>query len=210
MNERLGFTSHRRGHPRLSKNIGTLTPRGRRGLECVMQKLMMSLGCLLLLSMAAGCPTTAMPDASIGSDAQVSDAVATSDAPVVVADAPITADAPASIAIAGSYTDNFGGMHVITNTRWESSGVGFTSGFRITRFDNAAGVAIAQNDATNEFSPSLWSRYEWVTISGVLYMCQSPYDSMTEEDAMSAPRPDRTTPATSGCGTFGWSVLTSM
>ena len=157
-----------------------------------------------------------MPDASMGSDASFSDAAATSDAPVVADDAPgVTtdapiADAPASIAIAGSYMDDFGGMHVVTNTRWESSGVGFTSGFRISRFDNAAGFAIAQNDATNEFSPSLWSRYEWVTVSGVLYMCQSPYDSATEEAAMSAPRPDRTTPATSGCGMFGWSTLTSL
>ncbi len=203
MNERLGFTSRKRGPPRLSKNIGTLTLRGRRRQECVMRQLMMSLGGLFLLSMAAGCPTMEMPDASVRIDAQVSDAVATSDAPSVV-------DAPASIAIAGTYMDDFGGMHVVSNTRWESSGVGFASGFRISRFDNVAGIVIAQNDATNEFSPSLWSRYEWVTVGGVLYMCQSPYDSMTEEDAMSAPRPDRTTPASSGCGMFGWSVLTPL
>jgi hypothetical protein len=183
-------------------------------MNSVKSPWLMRLGSLVMVSMAAGCPTTAMPDAAVGSDAPASDAPATSDAfasdaPLAV-DAFVPSDAPATIAIAGSYMDDFGGMHVVSNTRWESSGVGFASGFRISRFDNAAGFAIAQNDATNDFSPSLWSRYEWVTVGGVLYMCQSPYDSLTEEDAMNAPRPDRTTPASSGCGMFGWSALTSI
>ena len=225
MNERLGFTSRKRGHPRLSKNIGTLIPRGRRGLECVMRHLMMSLGCLLLLSMAAGCPTTAMPDAAIGndaqvSDAQVSDAGPTSDVPgaidaFVAVDAPLAvdafvpADAPASIAIAGSYTDGFG-MHLVSNTRWQMSG-GFTAGFAISRFDNAAGFALAQNDATNMFSPSMWSRFEWFTVGTTLYMCQGPFDAASESAAMSAPRANRSSPATSGCGgAFPWSVLTPL
>ena len=250
MNERLGFTSRRRGHPRLSKDIGTLTPRGRRGLECVMRQLfagfplgkvfagfplgkvfagsprgdlIMSLGCLLLLSMAAGCPTTAMPDASIGndaqvSDAQVSDAGPTSDVPgaidaFVAVDAPLAvdafapSDAPASIAIAGSYTDGFG-THTVSNTRWQMGG-GFTAGFAISRFDNSSGFALAQNDTTNMFSPSMWSRFEWFTVGTTLYMCQGPFDAASESAALSAPRADRTSPATSGCGgAFPWSVLT--
>ena len=250
MYERLGFTSRRRGHPRLSKDIGTLTPRGRRGLECVMRQLfagfplgkvfagsargkvfagsprgdlMMSLGCLLLLSMAAGCPTTAMPDASIGndaqvSDAQVSDAGPTSDVPgaidaFVAVDAPLAvdafapSDAPASIAIAGSYTDGFG-THTVSNTRWQMGG-GFTAGFAISRFDNSSGFALAQNDTTNMFSPSMWSRFEWFTVGTTLYMCQGPFDAASESAALSAMRADRTSPATSGCGgAFPWSVLT--
>ena len=263
MNERLGFTSRRRGHPRLSKDIGTLTPRGRRGLECVMRQLfagfplgkvfagfplgkvfagfplgkvfagfprgkvfagsprgdlMMSLGCLLLLSMAAGCPTTAMPDASIGNDAQVSDAGPTSDVPgaidaFVAVDAPLAvdafapSDAPASIAIAGSYTDGFG-THTVSNTRWQMGG-GFTAGFAISRFDNSSGFALAQNDTTNMFSPSMWSRFEWFTVGTTLYMCQGPFDAASESAALSAPRANRSSPATSGCGgAFPWSVLT--
>ena len=143
----------------------------------------MSLGCLLLLSMAAGCPTTAMPDASIGndaqvSDAQVSDAGPTSDVPgaidaFVAVDAPLAvdafapSDAPASIAIAGSYTDGFG-THTVSNTRWQMGG-GFTAGFAISRFDNSSGFALAQNDTTNMFSPSMWSRFEWFTVGTTLY-----------------------------------------
>lgn len=221
MNERLGFTSRKRGLPRLSKNIGTLTLRGRRGLECVMNSWMMRLGCLSVVMMAAGCPTMEMPDASMRVDAQVSDAVATSDAPVEAEDAPIDAplavdafvptDAPApvTIAIAGRYTDGFG-MHLVSSTRWEMSG-GFTAGFAISRFDNAEGFAIAQNDATNMFSPSMWSRFEWFTVGTTLYMCQGPFDAASEAAAMSAPRADRSSPATTGCGgTFPWSVLTPL
>ena len=183
-------------------------------------KMMMSLGCLVLLTMAAGCPTTAMPDASVGSDAQVSDAVATSDVPVVTdafvaVDAPLAvdafvpADAPASIAIAGRYMDEFGGTHVVTNTRWDTSGMGFMLGFRITRFDNTAGVAIAQNDASNMYNPSLFSRFEYFRVGSALYMCQSPYDAASEAAAMSAPASDRMN-LMSGCGGFGWSVLTPL
>jgi len=215
-------------------NIGTLTLRGRRRLECVMRHSfagfplgnVMSLGCLVSLFLAAGCPTTEMPDASVGSDAQALDgqaldAVVTGDAGPMIdtalsADAPIAVDAftspdaPASIAVAGSYTDGFG-MQIISNARWELAGPGFMAGFAISRFDNAQGFALAQNDATNMFSPLMWSRFEWFTVGTTLYMCQGPFDAATEAAAMSAPRASRTSPATTGCGgTFPWSVLTPL
>jgi hypothetical protein len=182
-------------------------------MNSVKSPWLMRLGSLVMVSMAAGCPTTAMPDAAVGSDAPASDAPATSDAfasdaPLAV-DAFVPSDAPASIAIAGSYTDGFG-THMVSNTRWEMGG-GFTAGFAISRFDNTEGYALAQNDATNMFSPSAWSRFEWFRVGSTLYMCQGPFDAASEAAAMSAPRADRSNPSMTGCGgSFPWSVLTPL
>lgn len=110
--------------------------------------------------------------------------------------------------IAGRYTDAFGGSHTVTATRWEQTGEGFSSGFRFTLVDNDEDWAVAQNDATNEYSPSLYSRFEWVEAGGVLYFCQSPFDAATEAAAIDSARPGRGDPANSGCGMFGWSALT--
>ena len=171
-----------------------------------------AVGCLML-----GCPTTAMPDAASGSDAQASDAVGASDAAdaLTAGDAPmpvdafVAPDAPGTIAIAGMYTDGFG-THTVSSARWEMGG-GFTAGFAISRFDNAEGYALAQNDATNMFSPSAWSRFEWFRVGATLYMCQGPFDAVSEAAAMTAPRADRSDPAMTGCGgNFPWSVLTSL
>lgn len=110
--------------------------------------------------------------------------------------------------IAGTYTDAFGGTHTVTATRWEQTGEGFASGFTITFVNNDEDWAVAQNDATNAFSPSLYSRFEWVEVGGTLYFCQAPYDAATEAAAIDSARPSRTDPATTGCGMFGWSALT--
>jgi hypothetical protein len=116
-----------------------------------------------------------------------------------------TGDAPE---IAGRYSDAFGGSHTVTATRWEQSGEGYASGFAFTLVNNAEDWAVAQNDATNEFSPNLYSRFEWVEVGGVLYYCQSAFDAATEEAAIESARPARSDPATTGCGTFPWSALT--
>ncbi len=109
------------------------------------------------------------------------------------------------IAIAGSYTDDFGGSHVVTSERWESSG---PTVFAITEYDNVEQFAIAQNDAANAFSPSLWSRFDWTyDTANTLYYCQTVYDGADADAARNA------TPADigdlmAGCNGFGWSKLT--
>ncbi len=108
--------------------------------------------------------------------------------------------------IAGTYSDGFA-THTITATRWTMAGMDFSSGFTLTMVNNDEDWAVAQNDAANAFSPSLYSRFEWYEVGGVLYMCQAPFDAATEAAAIDSARPSRTDPATSGCGMFGWSVL---
>jgi hypothetical protein len=66
---------------------------------------------------------------------------------------------------------------------------------------------VARNDATNAFNPGLFSRFEWVMAGTDLYYCQAVFDAADEAAALSAARPDRATPAASGCGGFPWSLL---
>lgn len=109
--------------------------------------------------------------------------------------------------IAGTYTDDFGTTHVITQDTWAQTATGFAATFHINEYSNAADDLLAQNDAANGFNPSLYSRFTWSTAAGSLYYCQDPFDAPTLADARAAPAPDATDPATGGCGGFAWSRL---
>lgn len=112
-------------------------------------------------------------------------------------------DEPAAIEIAGDWVDNFGGSHVIDSELWTSS----DAEFDIVEYDNTAAFALAQNDAANEYNPSLYSRYDWSTNDdGDFVFCQSVYDG-ADLDAARAGSSDADDLA-AGCGGFSWSVLT--
>jgi len=114
--------------------------------------------------------------------------------------------------IVGEYTDNFDSSHVITATTYTLSFVGVdnASVFNIEDWDNDIQAMVAQNDEDNEFSAGLYSRFDWVTVEGQLYICQSSFDSASHAAADEVDRPDDSDPAKSGCGgtDFGWSQLT--
>ena len=111
-------------------------------------------------------------------------------------------DVPADIAVAGTWSDNWGGEHTITNDAWVSGG----SSFALSAYDNDLGYAIAQNGSENAWSPNLWSRFDWGWQDGELLYCQTAYDAATEADALATPAADLTNPA-GGCNGFSWSVL---
>ncbi|MCB9759746.1 MAG: hypothetical protein H6739_07875 [Alphaproteobacteria bacterium] len=106
------------------------------------------------------------------------------------------------IAIAGSYTDTWDTAHTITNTSWDQ---GYAL-FAISQYDNDAMHAIAQNDASNEYFPGLWSRFDWAWDGTDLYYCQTAYEAETEQDALDTARADAGDLA-AGCGGFGWTQL---
>ena len=110
------------------------------------------------------------------------------------------------IEIAGSWLDDYGSDHVISNTEWSSySG---SSVVHLSQYDNDLNFTVGQNDAANTYNPSLFSRYDWFEdTTGQLWYCTTAYDAATEEDAANAAAPDTTDPATSGCGSFPWSKL---
>ena len=111
-----------------------------------------------------------------------------------------------AIAIAGDYVDGFGGSHVVTSETWTMG----ESVFHLTLVDNDAGVAVAHNDASNEWSPSLWSRFEWMTTGeGQLYFCQSAFDAATEDAAWAMEAADASDPGSAGCSGFAWSDLSA-
>lgn len=123
------------------------------------------------------------------------------------------ADTPADVpveplAIAGDYTDGFGGQHAITQQTWTQTFAGSpASVFNLSKWDNGTKWVVGQNDAANAYNPGLWSRFDWTTFGGTLYFCQTRYDAASESEALAAAAADATDPTTAGCGGFGWTAL---
>lgn len=116
--------------------------------------------------------------------------------------------AGSGLAIVGSYLDDYGSTHVITDSTWTIGMAGTSSVFHITVVSNADQYLVAQNDATNQYSASLWSRFDWTLDQGVLYYCQTTYDAATEQAALATPRADVNDLTGKGCSSFPWSILT--
>lgn len=110
--------------------------------------------------------------------------------------------------IAGSWVDDFGGSHVITDETW-TMGDTMSGVFHISRYDNGENWLVAQNDGNNAYSPNLWSRFDWTEHGGELYNCQTVFDGASEQDALDATPADPTDPTTAGCQGFAWSKLTA-
>ena len=106
------------------------------------------------------------------------------------------------IALLGSWVDNWGASHEVSNETWTSG----ASAFAITQYDNDEAFLIAQNDADNAWNPELWSRIDWAWSEGDLMVCQTAYDKATEEEALATPAAD-STDAAAGCGGFSWTLL---
>ncbi len=129
-----------------------------------------------------------------------------------------------TLAVVGTYVDNFMGEHAITEESWTQTGDNpppmggrYTNLFHLVSFDNEARYTIGHNDADNDFSGEMYSRFDWVNHDGVLYFCQSVFDAASEDAAKAATAPDATDPATKGCGVsdmnadgFPWSTLTAQ
>ncbi len=108
------------------------------------------------------------------------------------------------LAISGSWVDSFGGAHEISSEEWQIG----SSTHIITQYDNEAGYVIAQNGSDNEFSPDLWSRFDFAwDSSNTLYYCQSAFGAADEAEALATPAADRGGFDTDGCGGFAWSQL---
>lgn len=110
-----------------------------------------------------------------------------------------------ALAIGGTWADDFGGVHEITDTTWIQTYGPDAFPYTIASYDNAERIVIAEDD-----DAMTWSKFEW-TYDGddVLYYCQSAFGEESAEDAMAAPAADPADPAASGCGGFAWSRLTA-
>jgi hypothetical protein len=83
-----------------------------------------------------------------------------------------------------------------------------TSVYHISAFDNDEMYIIARSDQENMYDACMWSRYDWVYDGADLYYCSTAYSAATEEVALATDRPDDSDPASGGCGTFAWTLLT--
>ena len=110
-----------------------------------------------------------------------------------------------ALEIRGSFDDSWGGEHTITQTTWVTGG----SSFAISQFDNDEQFIIAQNSEDNAYNPGLWSRFDWASVDGALWYCQTAYAAESEEAALATPAADATNPADGGCGGFSWTQLTT-
>lgn len=112
--------------------------------------------------------------------------------------------------IAGQWLEEFspgmGITHVIDEERWDQLSDFGDALFLIDSYDNAARTVVAQGDATNEFNPELWSRFDWTWDGDALYYCTAVFDAASAADALAAPASDAGDLA-AGCSGFPWSLL---
>jgi len=105
--------------------------------------------------------------------------------------------------IAGSYTDEYGSMHTIGAQAWNLD----TSVFHVLAVDNDTDHLIARNDAANDFSPDLYSRFDWHVEGQDIHYCQTSYDAASQE-AAEATEPADGADLLMGCSGFPWTLLT--
>jgi len=107
----------------------------------------------------------------------------------------------------GTYTDNYGGSHTFTDSQW-SDAYGSTFAV-IKKNEDIITYVIYQNGASNSYNPSKFSRVDFTEdSSNQLYYCQIAYDKNTADEAEAVTTAVRTSPASSGCGSFAWTKLT--
>lgn len=111
-------------------------------------------------------------------------------------------------AIVGEYTDAFDTAHAVTADGWRIGAEPEASRYTFTAVGER--WAVAYNDGGNMFAPGLWSRFDWVTVDAVLYMCQSAFDAADAATARAASA-DPSAPPEGGCGgMFPWSALSPV
>lgn len=123
--------------------------------------------------------------------------------------------------IAGSYMDEWGALHDLTEEAWTmtyafSSGFSSTSQFSVTDWegDDLMGSVIAQNAEDAPYDAGRWSRFDYAIHGGELYYCQTRFNAGSEAEAADSPPADPTSPDEGGCGEppydFTWTLLTGL
>ncbi len=112
-----------------------------------------------------------------------------------------------TLAIVGTYTDEFGGDHQITASTWTS--FGGSSVIHIIAYNNERQFLLGQNDAVHSFNPDQFARQDWTDFNGSLYYCSTVYNGATL-DAAYAGQANASDPRTGGCdavNNFPWTRL---
>ncbi|MCA9562958.1 MAG: hypothetical protein KC561_05690 [Myxococcales bacterium] len=120
-----------------------------------------------------------------------------------------TSNGGAETPAAGFYADQYDTIVSISDEVWIQLFPGSDDpGVYLVESINAEeGYLVAHNDPNNQFSPDLWSRFDFVQVSGEWLYCQSAYDAATAADAEATEAADASDPSNAGCGGGGWSEL---
>lgn len=110
-------------------------------------------------------------------------------------------ETPTGFELAGAWRNEFGGVEVIDEERWNDDAV--------VSFDSKANVAITQTSEDSEWSPGKFNRVVWTEPKdGVAYTCTIEFGLDTKEDAEASTKvADATNPAEGGCADFPWTKI---
>lgn len=123
---------------------------------------------------------------------------------------PLAIETVPGIPLAGEWTDDWDARHSITSARWIQSSEYGTSTFEIVEFDIDKRTVIARNSDSNQFSPGLFSRFDWTEKDGTIFYCNSRFDATSVEEAANQAPADATDPENGGCVSFAWSRLSPI
>ena len=99
--------------------------------------------------------------------------------------------------MSGAWDTNWAETVLLDSMAWGASDV--------VAYDNASNWAITQYPEDDAYYPGLYAKQVWTEpMAGFFWQCTTIYGAATVEEAMAAPEPDATDPATGGCGDFSW------
>ena len=109
--------------------------------------------------------------------------------------------------LVGSYSDNIGSEHVITQDLWLIDyGSNEQYYYHIDQYSNDEDYLIAENDDANGSPESgAWSRFDWVYHADTLWVCQTMSTATSQQEALAAEPPD--VDIAGSCTPYGWMQL---
>jgi hypothetical protein len=120
--------------------------------------------------------------------------------------APAVAPAPPAVII-GEFVDDYGERHTVTTSQWLQRP---RNRFHIVKWNPDARYLIARNDTANVADRGLWTRIDWVPLSGMqpyeVAFCFSAYKAPSAAAAESVTVAKPETPRT-GCNGFPFTRL---
>ena len=120
---------------------------------------------------------------------------------------PVAVHAQAPAALLGTWADDYGSRHQVSDTLWAHDGA---NRYQIVRWDSAGQYAIAHNASTHSSQSGLFTRIDWMRLDGmapyVWAFCLSVWDAPTADSAARVTTARRDTPRT-GCGGFPFTRL---
>jgi hypothetical protein len=108
-----------------------------------------------------------------------------------------------ALEVAGTWTTNYDTSETLSDTEWNGSA--------IVEFDNDANFAITQNAEDAMYDPGKFNKLVWTEpAEGSFYYCTVDFSLETADDAKNTTKTaDDSDPLNSGCGDFGWTMMTA-